>query len=1297
VVTPQPEARDGRLHRRFEPGRLAYPESLPITARRDEIVQAIRDNQVLIVAGETGSGKSTQIPKFCLEAGRGTGGLIGHTQPRRVAARTIAERVAEELGSPLGTSGGSLVGYTVRFTDTVSESAVIKVMTDGILLAEIQRDRMLRRYDTLIIDEAHERSLNIDFILGYLKQLLPQRPDLHVVITSATIDTDRFARHFAGDSAGVDAQPAPVISVTGRTYPVELRYRPPDAPDRIQLDQVQSIIEAVDELSQEGPGDVLVFLSGEREIHDTADALRRHDERLEVLPLYARLSPVEQHRIFEPRPAGSMGRRVVLATNVAETSLTVPGVRYVVDTGAARISRYSKRLKVQRLPIEPVSQASANQRAGRCGRVAPGICIRLFDEEEFAQRPEFTEPEILRTNLASVILQMTAIGLGDVARFPFVEPPEAASIRDGYLLLDELAAIEPDVGTGRRRLTKIGRRLARLPIDPRLGRMVLESERLGCVREVLVIASALSIQDVRERPVEQREKANELHNRFRVDGSDLLSIVALWDHLRAKQRELSGNQFRRMCRQEFINYLRVREWMDLYSQLRRVGGEVGVRSGQGTTTGIEQSHPDLVHKAVLAGLLSHVGMRDRDRRDFVGARQARFVIAPGSVLTRRPPDWVMAAELVETNQLYARRVAAIKPQWAERAGAHLVKRSFSEARWDDRSGRAVATETVTLYGLTLVSDRVVGYDRVDHAAARAWFITKALVEGAVPDAWRQRQRFLVGNDDYLRRVRRLADRVRRVEVVDDDMLFDFYDDRVGHDVVSVQHFDRWWKEIRRDEPARLDLTDDFVEAASHLDGFPDVWPRRPGGLELPLTYRYAPGEPLDGVTVHLPLAGLNQVSDVGFDWNVRGHRAEIVETLVRSLPKALRRQLIPLGDTVAAVVERLEQYEPQDAERIADVVAAAVTDLSGVRVEGADIDFSALPEHLRLHIVVSDEHGEVHAVGRDLAVISAQLAGSVRSSIAAATPIDERRGITDWDFGDLARLIESDDGSVGVRAYPALLDVGDSVSLRVVTTPELQHRVMHGGVRRLLILNAAPGRSVVERLLSNRDRLAISSSRIFDLDALADDCIAAAIDEVMRTRGLPWTRADFDALRTETKQIAPGLAANAMTRAVEVLRGAAEASRLLAGLHADALAPSVTDANAHLGRLVRPGFVLASGVLRLDDVERYVRAIVYRLEHLAGAHLRDRQRMAEVVPLEARYARLVDTANPATVGSELVEVAWQLEELRVATFAQPLALKRPGAPTVSAKRIVATLDRLDRSSPNPRLRQDLRPPAVHKS
>ncbi len=1267
-----PAARAAAAGAILEHGRLRYPDDLPITEWHDELLAAITAHQVVIVAGETGSGKSTQLPKLCLEAGRGVAGLIGHTQPRRVAARTIAERVADELGSPLGAD----VGYAVRFTDTVGASTLVKVMTDGILLAEIQRDRELRRYDTLIIDEAHERSLNIDFILGYLRQLLPKRPDLKVVVTSATIDTERFAEHFAlppADDPTGAAAPAPVIEVSGRTYPVETRYRPfgaanPDEHEgrRDERDQVQAIIDAVAELGREAPGDVLVFLSGEREIHDTADAIRRLNLRdVEVLPLYARLSSPEQHRIFQSHP----GRRIVLSTNVAETSLTVPGVRYVVDAGTARISRYSRRLKVQRLPIEPVSQASANQRAGRCGRVAPGVCIRLYAEDDLEQRPEFTEPEILRTNLASVILQMTAIGLGDVARFPFVEPPESAAIRDGYLLLDELNAIEPapagQDASGERRLTAIGRRLARLPTDPRLGRMVLEAERHGCVREVLVIASALSIQDVRERPEEHRDQANGLHNRFKVEGSDLLSIVALWDYLREQQRERTGNQFRRMCRREFLNYLRVREWMDLYSQLRRVAGELRIRPST------EQSHPDLVHRSVLAGLLSHVGMRSRDDRDFRGARQAEFVIAPGSVLTRHPPEWVMAAELVETNRIYARRVAAIEPEWAETVGAHLVRRAHSEPRWDAEAGRAVVSESVTLYGLPIVTDRRLGYDRVDQAGARAWFISKALVEGDVPDHWRRRHDFVARNAALLDRLDSLSARVRRAELVDDETLFAFYDDRVGDAVVSLGHFDRWWKRERRDNPGLLDLTESVVgEHGIRVVDYPDVW--RHGDLELPLTYRFAPGQPLDGVTVHIPLAGLNQVADDGFDWQIPGYRDELVEALLRTLPKVIRRELIPLAETTAAVLDRLGP--PRG--RLVEALAATVSAVAGVAVRPADFDVDALPDDLRVHFVVSSDDGEVHDVGADLTEIKTRLAGAARASIAAATPIEERRGITEWDVGDLPPVVESTDGgldgAVGVRAYPALLDVGDSVSLRVVSNPDVQRRAMHGGVRRLLLLNAAPTAASIERQVATADRLALAKGEI-GLPALAADCIAAAVDRVMAEHGaLPFTAAEYAALATRVRRDAPALAAHALGAAVRVARRAADVQAQLARLHADAMQPSVRDANAHLGRLVRPGFVLAAGVDRLDDVARYVAGLAHRLDHLAGGVERDRRGMGEVCPLEDRYAAHVDALPAGHATPELAAVRWQLEELRVSVFAQAVGARGP----VSSKRVAAALSAL---------------------
>ncbi len=1241
------EARASVLERLVTASPIEFPASLPITDRRAELVEAVREHQVVIVAGETGSGKSTQLPKLCLEAGRGVSGMIGHTQPRRVAARTVAERVAEELG----TSIGDAVGYTVRFNDRVGEGTLLRVMTDGILLNELQRDRMLRRYDTLIIDEAHERSLNIDFILGYVRQLLPRRPDLKVIVTSATIDTERFAEHFTGP----DGTPAPVFVVEGRTYPVELRYRPygtdneDDPSDR--RDQVRAVIDAVDELAREGPGDVLVFLSGEREIHDIADALRQeHRTDTEVLPLYARLSSAEQHRIFQPH----RGRRIVLSTNVAETSITVPGVRYVVDAGTARISRYSRRLKVQRLPIEPVSRASADQRAGRCGRVAPGVCIRLYSEDDHEQRPEFTEPEILRTNLASVILQMTAIGLGDVAAFPFVEPPDAAAIRDGVLLLDELGALEPGRIGSPRSLTEIGRQLARLPIDPRLGRMVVEAERLGCVREVLVIASALSIQDVRERPKEAPERAAELHRRFAVEGSDLLSIVALWDHLRERQRALSGNQFRRMCRDEYLHYLRVREWRDLYSQLRQVAGQMQIRPG------VEAAHPDHVHRALLAGLLSHIGVRDGDGREFRGARDARFTIAPGSALKKQPPRWVMAAELVETNRLWARRVAAIQPEWAESSAQHLVKRSYGDAWWDARAGRAVVTETVTLYGLAIVPNRTIGVGRVDAVLAREMFIRHALVAGD----WETQHGFVERNQRFVERVRLLEARVRRIDLLDDDALFEFYDERLGADVASARHFDRWWKGAREHDPELLDLTPAVLADRRGIDlaDYPDHW--RHGDAEYRLTYRFEPGTPLDGATIVVPLTALNQLDDEGFDWLVPGFRLELVSLLVRSLPKEIRRDLIPMSDTTAAAFERLGAPEG----RLVDALARALTGVSGRPIAATDFDPDRLPPHLTLHIVVVDADGAVVDAGDDLAAIRDRQAGTTRSALAEAAPLAERRDIVRWDIGRIERVVEQRvDGGHVVRAYPTLLDRGDSVTLRVVDNEALQQRAMRGGVRRLLLMAAAPTPVKVERTLDQRAKLALAAGPIVLADLTAD-CIEAAVDAVMARYELPWNDTAFGRIEQAVRDDAPQVAADALAVAADVVAAAGRVRARIASLTAEALRPTVADADAHVGRLVAPGFVRRGGADRLPDIHRYVRGIEYRLDHLGGDVHRDQRRMVEVRPLEREYASILDRLGRIT--DEIRDIAWLLEEHRMSVFAQPLGVVGP----VSPKRIRRALD-----------------------
>ncbi len=1239
-------ARRAQLDRLAADRPIDVPESLPIAARRDELVAAIREHQVIVVAGETGSGKSTQLPKLCLEAGRGVDGVIGHTQPRRVAARTVAERVASELGTPVGEG----VGYSVRFNDRVTDATLIRVMTDGILLNELQRDRDLRRYDTLIIDEAHERSLNIDFLLGYVRQLLPRRPDLRVIITSATIDTERFAEHFAGP----DGEPAPVFVVEGRTYPVEVRYRPfggddPDEPDD-RRDQVRAVLDAVDELERDGPGDVLVFLSGEREIHDIADAIRDeqrsgHRRDLEVLPLYARLSAHEQHRIFEPH----RGRRIVLATNVAETSITVPGVRYVVDAGTARISRYSRRLKVQRLPIEPVSQASANQRAGRCGRVAPGVCIRLYTRDDYDTRPEFTEPEILRTNLASVILQMTAIGLGDVAAFPFVEPPDASAIRDGDLLLDELGAVRPGRGD-RRELTDIGRQLARLPVDPRLGRMIVEAERYGCVREVLVIASALSIQDVRERPRDQPERAAELHARFRVDGSDLLGIVAVWDHLRRRQRELSGNQFRRMCHDEFLHYLRVREWRDLYSQLRQVAGQLGVRPG------VEAAHPDHVHRAVLAGLLSHIGMRDDDGREFRGARDSRFVIAPGSVLTKRPPRWVMAAELVETDRLRARRVATIQPEWAEAIAPDLVKRSYGEPWWDDGQGRALVGETVTLYGLPIVANRTIGVDRVDPLLAREMFIRHALVGGE----WEATHDFIGHNERFVTRVAMLEARVRRADLIDDEAMRAFYDERLPDRITSARAFERWWRDERRDRPNLLDFDRSVLGDRSgiRLSDYPDTWVD--GDAAHPITYRFDPSSALDGASVTVTLSELNQLDDRRFDWLVPGYRAELVELLVRSLPKERRRDLIPMTETAAAAAERLD--ERHGSLRIA--LAAALNEIAGTDVKPHEFSTDRLPAHLRLHVIVVDDDGEVVDAGDDVAAIRARQSGAARSALADAVPVAERRDIVSWDdIGRLDPVVEHrQPGGNVVRGFPTLLDRGDSVSLRVVDNPSLQQRAMRGGVRRLLLMAAAPTATKIERTLDQSAKLAVAAGPILLADLTAE-CIDAAVDAVLSRYELPWDDSAFHRIEAAVRDDAHELASDALAVAADVLAASRRVEQRLGALIAASLAPTVGDARSHLDRLVAPGFVRRAGLDRLPDIHRYVRGIEYRLDHLGGDVVRDQRRMADVHAVEREYAEAC--AAHERVPDALRDVAWLLEEFRIAQFAQPIGVRGQ----VSPKRI----------------------------
>ncbi|QBS40177.1 ATP-dependent RNA helicase HrpA [Nocardia sp. CS682] len=1366
---------------------IRYPEQLPVTQRREDIAAAIAAHQVVIVAGETGSGKTTQIPKICLELGRGIRGTIGHTQPRRLAARTVAERIAEELGTELG----DVVGYTVRFTDHASDRTLIKLMTDGILLAEIQRDRLLRRYDTIIIDEAHERSLNIDFLLGYLKQLLPRRPDLKVIITSATIDPELFARHFADENGA----PAPIVEVSGRSYPVELRYRPlslelPGADDEddedtrvVDRDPVDAIGDAVAELFAEGDGDVLVFLSGEREIRDTADALRDLKlPRTEILPLYARLSTAEQHRVFAPHP----GRRVVLATNVAETSLTVPGIRYVIDPGTARISRYSMRTKVQRLPIEPVSQASARQRAGRCGRVADGICIRLYSEDDFESRPAFTEPEILRTNLAAVILQMTALGLGDIENFPFVEAPDKRAIRDGIALLEELGALgrrtaapgSKDAAETRTddyglTLTPIGRDMAQLPVDPRMARMLVEAHSNGCLAEVLIIVAALSIQDVRERPADNQQAADLKHVRFVVEGSDFLAYLRLWDYLTEQRKSLSSNQFRRMCREEFLHYLRIREWQDLHGQLRTItrglgwsadssersdaagepaagssrrgrgrgkggqnagapggqsdvrqqaeggsrrgrssgqapaqsaagrqgderpgtadsnrqdantsrdgrtdsatgGGQRGAKRGRrGAPQAADSSSLDSddmpwdstgIHQALLAGMLSHIGLREAETREFLGARNAKFMIFPGSSLAKKPPRWVMAAELVETSRLWGRMAAKVEPEWAERLAGDLVKRTYSEPHWSAKRGAASAYERVTLYGIPLVTGRQVDYGRIDPELSRELFIRHALVQGE----WQTRHEFFHRNRELIDDVADLEHRARRRDIlVDDEVLFEFYDKRLPADIVSVRHFDSWWKSARRKDPALLDFSTSTVvnagTAALDPAAFPDAW--RQGELSFPLTYQFEPGNEEDGVTVRIPVEQLAHVRAVGFDWLVPGMRDELAAALIKTLPKALRRSVVPAPDFAARALAALTPR----AEPLRIGLARELSRLGAITIDPTDLDTAALPDHLRMTFAAVDSAGTVLARSKSLPALKTQLAEQVSASVARATAGAERAPAAVWtseSLGTVEPTVRREVAGQTVTGYPALVPEGEGVAVRVLSSPAAQAAAMRAGTR-ALVLNALPTSvRTVTSSLRPTERLALSQNPYGSLEALVEDCRAAAADELIAAAGGPVHNPDdFAALVAKIRTDFATAVARLVRLVVPIL---AEAHRVSVALAQTSERDIADDVRDQLDNLVFPGFISEWGSARLRELPRYLQAAVVRLEALPGSAVRDRQGMIELDRALTAYDRLVNSLPENRRHAPAVtEIWWMIEEFRISLFAQKLGTPYP----VSAKRI----------------------------
>ncbi|MEU7281217.1 ATP-dependent RNA helicase HrpA [Streptomyces sp. NPDC045431] len=1242
---------------------VTYPEQLPVSQKKDQILEAIRDHQVVIVAGETGSGKTTQIPKICLELGRGVRGMIGHTQPRRIAARTVAERVADELKTPLGEA----VGWKVRFTDQVNPDATfVKLMTDGILLAEIQTDRELRAYDTIIIDEAHERSLNIDFLLGYLAQLLPKRPDLKVVITSATIDPERFSRHF-GD--------APIVEVSGRTYPVEVRYRPlleEDSEDS-DRDQITAICDAVDELQAEGPGDILVFLSGEREIRDTADALEKKRLRnTEVLPLYARLSHAEQHRVFQAHP----GRRIVLATNVAETSLTVPGIKYVIDPGTARISRYSHRTKVQRLPIEPVSQASANQRKGRCGRTSDGICIRLYSEDDFLARPEFTDAEILRTNLASVILQMTAAGLGDIEKFPFIDPPDHRNIRDGVQLLQELGAIDPTQKDPKKRLTEQGRKLAQLPVDPRLARMVLEADKNGCVREVMVIAAALSIQDPRERPAEKQAQADQQHARFKDETSDFLAFLNLWRYIREQQKALSSSAFRRMCKSEYLNYLRIREWQDIYTQLRTVAKQMGIHLND------EDAPDDRVHVSLLAGLLSHIGMKDIKegaKNEYLGARSAKFAIFPGSALFKKPPRFVMSAELVETSRLWARVNAKIEPEWIEPLAEHLLKRTYSEPHWEKDQAAVVAYEKVTLYGVPIVAQRKVNYGRIDPETSRELFIRHALVEGD----WRTHHKFFADNRKLLTEVEELEHRARRRDIlVDDETLFDFYDQRVPEHVVSGAHFDSWWKHKRREAPDLLDferemLINEKAGAVTKAD-YPDSW--RQGALKFRVTYQFEPGADADGVTVHIPLQVLNQVTDDGFDWQIPGLREEVVTELIRSLPKPIRRNYVPAPNFAKRFLDTaVPLQEPLDV-----TLARELQRMVGVPVAADDFDWSRVPDHLKITFRIVDERRRKLAEDKDLETLKLQLRPKARQALsqaaAAATAGPsgsgqslERTGLTDWTIGTLVKVFETRRAGQPVKAYPALVDAGDTVSVRLFDTEAEQEQAMWRGTRKLIMLNIPvnPAKFAADKL-TNQQKLALSRNPHGSVQALFEDCATAAADRLIAEHGGPaWDEESFRKLYDKVRADLVELTIRTVGQVQQILAAWQSCERRLKATNSLVLVRNVQDVREQLAALVPAGFVTKTGLRRLPDLMRYLVAVDRRLQQMPTSVQRDTTRMEKVHEMQDEYAWLLEQLPKGRpVPQEVLDIRWMIEELRVSYFAHALGTAHP----VSDKRILKAID-----------------------
>ncbi len=1242
------EAYEKAVERKNSIPKLNYPEDLPVSLRHDEIVNAIKQNQVVIICGETGSGKTTQIPKMCLEAGCGVRGLIGHTQPRRLAARAVAERIAEELGESLGQS----VGYKVRFTDVTSKSSLIKLMTDGILLSETASDRLLLNYDCIIIDEAHERSLNIDFLLGYLKTVLAKRPELKLIITSATIDPQSFSSHFNN---------APIIEVSGRTYPVEVVYMPPSMPSEDEdfaQELPQMVLKAFKYLMHEhGPGDVLVFLPGEREIMDLLGFLNKsHLKGVEILPLFARLASSEQHKIF----TSHSGIRIILATNVAETSLTVPGIRYVIDPGTARLLRYSPRTKVQSLPIEKISKASANQRQGRCGRIGPGVCVRLYSKEDYNSRQDFTDPEILRSNLAAVILQMVALRLGDVVSFPFIDPPQIKQITDGMRLLEELGAVENVKGqnTATLELTEIGKNLASLPVDPRLGRMILQGAKLGALREVLIIVSALAVMDPRESPWDKKEASRQAHARFNDDKSDFLSYLKLYQHIVKLQAEESSSQWRRTLKKEFISYLRVREWFDVLRQLRASCNILKFKLNEA------EADYESIHRSLLSGLLSQIGhFDDNDKQLYAGARGIKFVLHPSSNLAKRKPKWVMCGELSETSRLFARNVAQIDPLWVEGQASHLIKKSYAEPHWSKKQGACVASLTITLYGLPIVTGRQTLYTSIDPALCRKLFIRDALVGGDIDCNFS----FYKRNQELIGEVLDLEDKLRRKDIlVDESVLESFYEERIPDNIVTVRHFDKWWRQKSKADAHFLDFNLEMLKKDHHIEDkeylYPQYW--QCGDLKLKLSYVFDPKSKNDGVTVHIPLAFISKINPREFIWQIPALRDEFFTALIKSLPKSLRRNLIPAPNYAKALKEALGDDIKGD---LIELACQKLTRMGGEKIDSQDFDLSSIAPYLFMNFAIEDAHGKIIAIGKDFDALAAKLQGKAHEVLQKTVKSHKAKAPSQtWTFGNIKPQMQSRHGSMEITVYPALCDHQDGVTLELCATELAARNMMWQGQRRLLALSCAQNVGYLEQHLPNKAKLSMYYQPLGSIKELLDDLRLASVDKIMVEGHAPcYDEESFNRLRDLVRGKLNDTALEIGKLVGQILELAHELKRRLKDRISLAVSICYADVENQLNLLIKKGFIASTPLECLMEYPRYLKAALMRLDKVNRDPISDKGRQRIIDEVSELYKNALSRYKNQDLPQDLQKVRWLIEELRVSYFAQQLGVKGP----VSDRRI----------------------------